>query len=157
MRGYLCFTASQCPGKGPPQLNICTSTRLITHNTPAQPLPRLSPPECSQKGRWKYCYSLLGFLTSFSLIVFSPNQFLVLLRYKIKSQRMAKLRDSYDFFFFFANHKTFLFFLRQMLIYFLSLCLIFFFYVLVLLSTFVIYSVYSFNSHNSIDLKTENN
>ncbi|KAK1891407.1 Bifunctional helicase and thymine dioxygenase JBP2, partial [Dissostichus eleginoides] len=47
MQGYLCSSASQCPGKGPPQLNICTSSRLITHNTPAQPLPSLSPPQSS--------------------------------------------------------------------------------------------------------------
>lgn len=47
MQGYLCSSASSCPGKGPPQLNICTSTRLITHNTPAQPLPSLSPPQSS--------------------------------------------------------------------------------------------------------------
>lgn len=43
MQGYLCSSAPQCPSKGPPQLNICTSTRLITHNTHAQPLPSLSP------------------------------------------------------------------------------------------------------------------
>ncbi|CAB1433547.1 unnamed protein product [Pleuronectes platessa] len=45
--------ASQCPDKGPPQLNICTSTRLITHNTPAQPLPSLSPPQSSLERRRK--------------------------------------------------------------------------------------------------------
>lgn len=62
MRGYLCSSASRCPSKGPPQLNICTSTRLITHNTPAQPLPSLSPPQSSlerrRKGRrWEECFS----------------------------------------------------------------------------------------------------
>lgn len=45
MQGYLCSSAPRCPSKGPPQLNICTSSRLITHNTPAQPLPSLSPPQ----------------------------------------------------------------------------------------------------------------
>uniref|UniRef100_A0A0F8C8W2 Alpha-ketoglutarate-dependent dioxygenase FTO n=1 Tax=Larimichthys crocea TaxID=215358 RepID=A0A0F8C8W2_LARCR len=62
MQGYLCSSASQCPGKGPPQLNICTSTRLITHNTPAQPLPSLSPPQSSLERSWKKgrCHSSLA-------------------------------------------------------------------------------------------------
>lgn len=86
MQGYLCSSASSCPGKGPPQLNICTSTRLITHNTPAQPLPSLSPPQSSlersreKRGRWEKCSLLPVFILQFHhtvlyfLTVFPPQR-----------------------------------------------------------------------------------
>lgn len=72
------------PGKGPPPLNICTSTRLITHNTP-QPLPSLSPPQRSletREGKGEGENSVTprrapsyNFITVFFSIFFSPGLF----------------------------------------------------------------------------------
>lgn len=160
MQSYLCSSASQCPGKGPPQLNICTSTRLITHNTLAQPLSSLSPPQRlleKRRKRWEECNPPVGTL----LFLFPRLIFLVsvMISHNVWLYIVCVLVYFYiavlpllPRWFILLIRKHFL----SKEVYFLSLsCLFILLSTLFSYLTFVIYLFIYFPT--SIDLKTKNN